>query len=141
MEDLLSACQDLIAKDEDFKSHTYKDEFGNDTIGYGHLLSNGISPAAGMFIFNEDLELAINACKSKIDFFNNLSIPHQYVLVNMAFNMGSGGLLSFEKMLNYMKAGNYMSAADEIRNSLENKQVPNRTFHLIKIMESDNFGN
>ena len=142
MEDLLSICTPLIAEAEGLRLHPYKDTTGHTTIGYGHNIdAKGISKKVADLILQEDLNEAIASCKEKIDFFNSLSIPKKYVLVNMAFNMGIGGLLSFTRMLASIKSGDDKSAAFELSNSLESKQVPNRVFPLIKILETDSLGN
>ncbi|MDE2024904.1 MAG: glycoside hydrolase family protein [Patescibacteria group bacterium] len=136
MEDLFSICHDKIEPLEGLKLHVYTDTTGHSTIGRGHLLANGISLNAANFIYNEDIENALNECKNKIDFFGELDIPRQYVLVNLCFNMGIGGLLGFEKMLGCMRLKDWAGAAYQLSNSLENKEVPNRIFPLIKIMET-----
>ena len=139
MADLFKVCHDRIEPEEGLKLHKYIDTTGNETIGRGHLLSNGISINAANFIYNEDVENALNECKNKIDFFDKLDIPRAYVLVNLCFNMGIGGLLGFERMLGAMKENNFNEAAAQLSNSLENKEVPNRIFPLIKILETGNF--
>jgi len=135
MEDLFSMSRRLLQDDELLRLKMYKDTTGHWTIGWGHNLeAKGISKKVANLLLDEDLEEAINDCKEKIDFFDQLSVTHQYILVNMAFNMGIGGLLSFKRMLAHMKEGDFINAAKELENSLAFKEVPNRIFRLIKAM-------
>ncbi len=137
MEALIAVATPLIQKAEGFRQFPYVDTTGHWTIGFGHSLSaNGINLKTGEFILQSDLENALAACKAKIDFFDKLDLARQYILLNMAFNMGIGGLLAFEKMLNAMRIGEFNDAAVELRNSLEFKQVPNRITPLINIMQT-----
>ena len=139
MEDLLQVVTPMLMDDEKLKLFAYKDTTGHNTIGYGHNLdAKGISKKIAVLILGEDIDEAIAGCESKISFFKSLDIPRQSVLVNLAFNMGLGGLLSFEKMLGFMSEGRYNEAARELQNSLEMKEVPNRIFPLIKILETGN---
>ena len=142
MEDLLKICTPLIQAVEGLRLFQYKDTQCHTTIGYGHNLdAKGISKNVANLMLQEDLEEAISGCQRDISFFDSLDMPRQYVLVNMAFNLGIGGLCSFQKMLAALQIGNYQEAAQEIANSLEAKQVPSRMFPLIKIMESGVFPN
>lgn len=137
MEDLSDACKPMIMEAEQFKQFAYKDTTGHLTIGYGRNLdAKGVSRAVADMMLAEDIQEAIYGCRSHLKFFEALDQPRQTVLVNLAFNMGMGGLMSFEKMLSYLEHGKYTDAANELRNSLENKEVPNRIFPLIKILET-----
>lgn len=142
MEELLQFCMPLIAKAEDYRQFPYPDTTGHLTVGYGHNLNmKGISRAIADLILKEDIEEAIAGCVKEIPFLHELNEARQYVLVNMAFNMGIGGLCSFKKMLAALQEARYQDAAQEIANSLEAKQVPSRIFPLIKIIETGAFPN
>lgn len=142
MEDLLTVCKEGIAPYEGNKLRLYQDEFGNWTIGRGHnLTANGISEAVSDLMYSEDINEAIRECKSKIGFFDKLDTARQYVLVNMCFNMGIGALLAFHNMLSHMQCGDFNAAATDLSKSLEYKEVPNRVFPLIKIMETGTIAN
>ena len=56
------------------------------------------------------------------------------VLVDMAFNMGVGGLLNFRKMLAAIDQGDFGVAADEMLNSQWARQVGKRAEHLARQM-------
>lgn len=138
---LYDVSMQLIAKDEDLRLKPYKDTQDNLTIGWGHNLdAKGISENVAKLMLMEDVQDAIMECHTKIDFFTALEKNIQYVLVNMAFNMGIGGLLSFTRMLGHLRKKENEEAANELENSLAYTQVPNRLFPLIKILRSSNLG-
>ena len=140
MEELFTRSNALLSDAEGLRLRMYKDTTGHWTIGYGHNLeAKGISKKIAKLILEEDVNDTISECKEKIPFFSQLDVPRQYVLVNMAFNMGIGGLLSFVRMLNALNNRDYPEAAKELENSLANRQVPNRIYPLIKILESGKF--
>lgn len=73
---------------------------------------------------------AFNLLKERMDQVRCL------VLINMAFNMGSTGLLKFKNMLAAIETCNYPLAASEMSNSLWAKQVKGRAVELAEQMRS-----
>ena len=104
----------------------YKDTQGILTIGVGHNLEHGISAAASDFIFKEDVDKAEALLSAKCPVFAQLDANRQIVLLDLCFNLGINGLLSFKKMLNALAVKNYQQAAKELMNSRYAKQVPVR---------------
>ncbi len=73
----------------------------------------------------------------RIPWFAHLDPVRQDVLVNIAFNIGAGGLMKWPKTLGDVKAGNYAKAADEIRqNALWHSQVHDRSLRVAAAMET-----
>lgn len=127
----------LLMEHEGFRSFPYEDTTGNLTIGWGHnLTSNGLSPAAAAFIFEEDLEFFIKTLPTVIHFWDSLNDARQIVLVNMAFNLGIKGLLSFKKALGHMESGEFVLAGRELMASKWADQVGNRAVTLARIMRT-----
>lgn len=114
----------------------YKCPTGHLTIGYGHNLENGISAAAAEFILQEDLNKAARAVKDAFPWWWKLDDARQFVLVDMAFNMGIAGLKGFKKMLAAMEQGEYQTAAKEMLASKWAVQVGRRAVELAKIMQT-----
>ena len=73
---------------------------------------------------------------AKISFFDKLDDERQYVLVDMAFNLGLGGLLKFQKMLSFIGSGNYRQAATEMLSSSYARQVKLRAERLAQTLHS-----
>ena len=102
----MSLIEELIL-DEDIKLKMYKCPAGKWTIGVGHNIEdNGISEAAAMFIFKEDIEQA-RKHSQRYSFFSSLNEVRQEVLINMMFNMGPGKISGFKKMLAALEEEDY----------------------------------
>ncbi len=114
----------------------YKCTTGHLTIGYGHNLEHGISTAAAEFILKEDLARAERTVKEEFPWWWKLDDARQFVLVDMAFNMGLAGLKGFKKMLAAMENGDYQTAAKEMLASKWAGQVKRRAVELAKIMQT-----
>lgn len=125
-----------IRRYEGFSRLPYKCPTGHLTIGYGHNLENGISAAAAEFILQEDLARAERAVKDAFPWWWKLDDARQFVLVDMAFNMGLAGLKGFKKMLAAVESGDYKKAAKEMLDSKWAFQVKGRAVELSKIMET-----
>lgn len=102
------------------------------TVGAG-FTGEGIGPSTGMTDVQIDAELgnrlgAIEATLDKsIPWWRNLSDERQDVLVQMAYQMGTDGLLGFHDTLNALQAGDFKAAADHMRNSAwAKRQTPAR---------------
>ena len=64
------------------------------------------------------------------------SPARQRVLLNMCFNLGSGGLLEFRKSLAAMERGDFETAAREMKASKWATQVGDRADRLAALMRS-----
>jgi lysozyme len=86
------------------------------------------------------LQNRINTIKlelqNRLDYFNTLPKTVQNVLIEMAYQLGVDGLLSFKKTLSYIKKGDYVNAAKEGLNSKWAKQTPERAAELMQILAS-----
>ena len=135
-QDLLKLCQDGIKKDEGFSAKPYKCTAGKLTIGYGRNIEDiGVSEDEAQYILNNDISYCYNKLKAVFPFFETLSKPKQYVLINMCYNIGITRLAGFKRMLAELSQGNYNQAASEMLNSRWAAQVPNRAARLAEIMK------
>ena len=125
-----------IRRYEGFSRLPYKCHTGHLTIGYGHNLDHGISMDAAEFILQEDLAHAERAVKDAFLWWWKLDDARQFVLVDMAFNMGLAGLKGFKKMLSAVEKGDYQTAAQEMLDSKWAGQVKRRAVELSKIMQT-----
>ena len=125
-----------IRRYEGFSKLPYKCPTGHLTIGYGHNLENGISAKAALFILQEDLARAERAVKDAFPWWWKLDEARQFVLVDMAFNMGLAGLKGFKKMLSAIEAGDFDKAAEEMLDSKYGRQVVHRARLNAEIMKT-----
>lgn len=121
---------------EGFSKLPYKCPTGHLTIGYGHNLENGISAAAAEFILQEDLARAERAVKDSFPWWWKLDDARQFVLVDMAFNVGQAGLKGFKKMLAAIESGDFDKAAEEMLDSKYGRQVVHRARLNAEIMKT-----
>ncbi len=114
----------------------YKCPAGHLTIGYGHNLECGISPAAAEFILREDIVRAERQVKDSLVWWPKLTDARLFVLVDMCFNLGLAGLKGFKRMLSALEAGDYDSASKEMLASRWAAQVGKRAQENAAMMKS-----
>lgn len=111
----------------------YKCIAGEDTIGYGHLIKNGITLAGAEVLLDEDLAAAERSAKS-LPWFPKLNGPRQAVIIDMIFNIGITRLCGFKKMFAAIEKGDFETAADEMLDSKYARQVKNRARQNAEIL-------
>ena len=128
-----------IKKNEGFSIFPYKDQLGNYTIGYGHLIrkkeiilfKNKIKVSFFQNLFENDFKTALddyNKHFRKYSFSQNI----KELIVEMIFQMGIQNVLTFKKTLRHIKKNNKFLAALEMMDSIWYKQTPLRVENLIK---------
>ena len=128
-----------IKKNEGFLSCSYKDQLGNYTIGYGHLIrkkeivlfKKKIKVSFFQNLFENDFKTALddyNKHFRKYSFSQNI----KELIVEMIFQMGIQNVLSFKKTLRHIRKNNKFLAALEMMDSIWYKQTPLRVENLIK---------
>ena len=132
--------QQLI-RDEGSVSHAYTDSLGFTTIGVGRLIDmrrgGGLSPDEIDFLLGNDIEEKTAQVLAALPWASKLSETRRAVLINMAFQLGIGGLLKFKRALKSIEDGQYSEAAMEMLDSLWAQQTPERAKRLAKQMEKD----
>lgn len=131
---------DLIAKDEGFRSRLYKDTKGFNTIGYGFNLDTSDIPeeVANNWLHINLIDIERNL-SSHLSFLSTLDTPRQYVLLNMAYQMGVSGLLKFKDMLVALENRDYYLAANAMKDSQWYREFTTRANRLVNIMISGEF--
>lgn len=109
----------LIQKHEGIRLRSYHDSLGFVSIGIGRRLDvRGITKDEALFLFENDLidaEIAIGDIFG-IEIFRE-SQGRIAALLDMAFNLGEGGLKRFSKMIAAVKNRDWETAADEVKYS------------------------
>lgn len=118
----------LIRDAEGFKLKAYRDSVGSIAIGIGRdLVRKGLSEEEAEILFARDLREAIEDAQAVLgETWARLNPVRQAVMVDMAFNLGRGGLSKFQRMLAALDVGDYALAALEARNSKWFEQVGRR---------------
>lgn len=112
---------------------SYKDQFGNWTIGVGHFLGPNplyaekvITEKQCQELFDEDFKEAVDGATKAFDGFSGLDGPRKGALTNMAFQLGAKSLSTFHTFLGYIDALKYDEAALDLMNTAYARQVPAR---------------
>ena len=128
-----------IKKNEGFSSRSYKDQLGNYTIGYGHLIRK-----KEIVLFKKKIKISFfqnlfeNDFKTALDDYNKHFRKYSFsqnikeLIVEMIFQMGIQNVLSFKKTLRHIRKNNKFLAALEMMDSIWYKQTPLRVENLIK---------
>jgi lysozyme len=90
-----------------------------------------------MMLLDNDIERFTHELRSSLPEFDSLSESRQQVLIDMAFNMGTHGLLGFQRMLSAIKEGDFDNAAEEMLDSRWASQVGDRAKRLARMMRED----
>tara|TARA_R100000541_G_scaffold18259_1_gene28048 strand:+ start:1451 stop:1870 length:420 start_codon:yes stop_codon:yes gene_type:complete len=129
-----------LKKHEGLKLKPYTDTVGKLTLGIGRNLEDkGISEQEALFMLNNDVDYFYDKIKKEINWFCALNDARQNVLVNMAFNLGVAGLLTFKNTLRLVGVGHFCEAADEMLNSKWAKQVGYRAEELSEQMRTGEY--
>jgi lysozyme len=126
-----------LRRDEALRLKVYLDTQGKQTIGYGRNLSDkGISPIEAETLLDNDVQEMRQTLIARLPWFTSLDIPRQGVILNMAFNMGFEGLEKFPKFLMACAQGDFPTAAEEMHNSLWDREVGQRAIRLEEQMRT-----
>lgn len=128
----MSKLTDILVVEEGFRGNIYVDTEGFETIGIGTKLP--ISKEEGILL----LEFRLNKIKRDVDeALAHLQIEDDAwdVLYLMAYQLGVGGLLKFQKMINALERQDYKTASKEMLLSKWAKQTPNRANRMAEMMK------
>lgn len=149
---------EFIKKNEGYKTKVYKDPAGNLAIGLGFNLDRplaktlfknmgidynavrsgkrALSEKEIKYLFQYDVNLAINNAKEFINNFDTLPYDAKMVLIDMSYNMGLPRLSQFRNFKNALENYNFQQAAKEMKNSRWYAQVKSRGERLVNIMSN-----
>lgn len=129
-----------LREDEGEKLHAYKDSEGYLTIGIGVLIDErkggGITREESSYLFHNRLNKKRAEIKAALPWFDTLDEVRQGVLLNMAFQMGTAGLLGFKQTLAHVKAGRWTAASVGMLDSKWARQTPERAERLATQMRT-----
>ena len=136
-----------LKQDEGVKLSVYRDKFGNRTIGVGHLLElskggiplrniigvdkNTITPEEADYILLYDIARISKQLYNRLPWLKDQPENIRRNLINMAFNLGVNGLLSFTTTLKLIKEGRYKEAAINLTKTRWYNQVGNRARRIV----------
>lgn len=139
---MINTVEALIKDHEGYNGRTYTDTTGNQTIAWGHKLTEGEAYPDGILVgdaqhwFDIDLRKATQAASSVVTSFAALNDVRQAVLIDMAYNLGAKGLASFHQMIAYIDVMDFVGAGECMKQSLWHRQVGQRALDDIQLMVS-----
>jgi lysozyme len=132
--------------DEGCKYHIYLDHLGLPTAGIGHLIKES-DPEHGKPVgtviskervdewFEQDIMTTIHDCKKVFDDWNAMNEEVKLIMANMMFNLGYPRFCKFRLMIQAVRDGDHIEAANQMKQSRWYKQVTNRAERLISRMK------
>jgi lysozyme len=136
---MISELTRQLTRDEGRKPTVYQDHLGFWTVGVGRLV-DARKPGAGLrpdeidYLLRNDINDRIEALTRAIPWFQDLDDVRKGVLLNMAFQMGTVGLLNFKNTLRMVERGDYDGAAIGMLASKWATQTPERAQRLARQM-------
>jgi lysozyme len=142
------ACIKIYAN-EGFKNFIYQDTEGVDTEGIGFrvsvlseseksILSAGITVGNCLKVLGLKLDRLYNELCNGIYFFNTLPDNCQIALLDLGYQIGCRGVQGYHDCLRALEIQDYKTASEEILNSKEARQTPNRAKHIADLIWVDN---
>lgn len=120
---------------EGLRLTAYLDSVGKITVGVGRNLSDRpITRELALTWLDEDIDLGVQELTATFPWFADLDPVRQRALIDMHVNIGLGRLRGFRKMLAAIEAGDYRTAAQEMRDSKWAAQVGRRAVTLARMM-------
>jgi lysozyme len=113
----------------------YRCTSGKLTIGVGRNLEDrGITREESAYLLGNDITAEWRDLQAALPWVGRLDDVRQRVLLDMAFNMGLGTLLTFRKTLAAIEAGDYQRGASMMLDSRWASQVGQRAERLSRMM-------
>ena len=133
---LLKLIKEQLIRHEGLRLKPYRCTAGKLTIGIGRNLEDcGISQTEAYVLLENDIQNCEKQLLDEIpEIYNSLDEVRKSVLLNMCFNMGIKGLLSFKNTLAFVAAGDWERAANGMLASKWAKQVGRRAIELSELM-------
>ena len=129
-----------LRREEGSVPHAYLDSLGFWTIGVGRLIDQrrggGLSESEIDLLLTNDVSRIMRELRESLPWFEQLDDARRAVLVGMAFQMGTAGLMQFTQTLASVRDQRYMTAAAQMLQSKWAQQTPARARRMSRQMES-----
>lgn len=136
---------DLIFSDEGYNAHPYKDTRGHTTIGVGRCLDcEGITQAEARYLMANDVADRTKELMAT-SWFPKLDEVRQAAFIDMAFQLGTSGLLGFHDAVDAMEAPtagtDWDLVADALLDSDWATETPNRAHRIATMVRTGQWPN
>ena len=131
----MESINDMLVRHEGLRLKVYNDSVGIPTIGVGrNLRDRGLTKDEAMYLLDNDIKDFTKQLSDRLEWFDFKPIQVRNVLIDMGFNMGIGGLLTFHNTLIHIEKGNYKTASITMLESKWAEQVGNRAIELSNML-------
>jgi len=133
---LLERMKEQLLRHEGLRLKPYRCTAGKLTIGVGRNLdTKGFSQTEAFMLLEHDILQCERQILDEIPkIYLQLDVVRKSVLLNMCFNLGIGGLLSFNNTLALIAVGDWVRAANGMLASKWAKQVGRRAIEPSELM-------
>jgi len=130
----------MLEAEEDRVPHAYQDHLGYWTIGIGRLIDQRkggrlTDKEIDYLLANDIAEKTLEVARA-LPWIMDLDEPRRAVILAMAFQMGTAGLLAFKNTLAMVQSGDYKDAGRGMLQSRWAEQTPTRAQRMAKQMET-----
>lgn len=129
-----------LREHEGFRPYAYHDSRGYLTIGIGRLVDKrkggGITKEEAEYLLGNDVLEHARVLFENLPWVVDLDPVRRRVMIDLAFNMGVGGLLSFHRTLQAIEDGRWSDGAKGLLASKYARQVGKRARRLAKMLET-----
>jgi lysozyme len=129
-----------LEREEGRRRAAYKDHLGYLTIGIGRLIDErkggGLRDSEIDLLLANDIDEKTSEVRASLPWIDTLDEPRRAVLLGMAFQMGTAGLLGFRNTLAMVQRHDYAGAARGMLNSLWATQTPARAHRMARQLET-----
>lgn len=127
-----------IDRDEGNVPYAYQDHLGYWSIGRGFLIDKAKGGRLPDKVNDYWLAYILEEREAELDrlipWWRQLTDARQRAIMNMAYQLGTAGLLGFPAMLGALQAGRYQEAADEAMDSKWARQTPERASRVSEMI-------
>ena len=131
---ILNTATTLVQKHESFRSKAYIDSTGNLTIGYGTNIRTGITEEEALILLQFRLA-KLQRKLNTLEWFRKLNAVRKIAILDLAYNVGYTGLLTFKDMIWCIEHKYFKAAGNRLLKSLYAKQTKKRAKYIAFLIQ------
>ena len=120
--------------EEGFRATPYTDSRGVETIGFGTAIGKGITRSEGELLLRERLGAKWTELGNAAAWVKTLPDSQQEALLDLAYQLGTHGVLEFTDMLAALRKGDCTAAQAAGRDSAWARETPQRAEEVLARM-------
>ena len=121
---------EMLKRHEGLKTYAYRCSQDKLTIGIGrNIQDRGISEKEAYYLLNNDIEKVQEELTKNWGVWRTFPEKARLVCIDMAFQMGIAGFMSFRETRKLMELGKWLEASEEVLRSRYAVQTPHRALY------------